>query len=168
MRGISPSAQDKWLGIDNKVATVRRSIEDDHQVKDDRQERISALEQQLAKEKAEADRLRDLVNNTSYRRAFLPQKVAQIVAHLYGCELSHLRGASRAQREVVARHHAMFVVKQLFPYMSLPQIGRMFGGRDHTTVIHALKAHPKRVERELTRPEPNWGDILREHPDGQE
>jgi hypothetical protein len=37
------------------------------------------------------------------------------------------------------RHIAMYVARKMFPKKSLPDLGRHFGGRDHTTVLHAIR-----------------------------
>ena len=50
-----------------------------------------------------------------------------------------LKGSPRRAREVARpRQIAMYLAKQL-TQRSLPEIGRRFGGRDHTTVIHAVR-----------------------------
>ena len=46
--------------------------------------------------------------------------------------------ARRARDVARPRQIAMYLAKRLTP-RSLPEIGRRFGGRDHTTVIHAIK-----------------------------
>lgn len=51
------------------------------------------------------------------------------------------RGIRRIAR---ARQQIMWEIRQEFPTVSFPQIGRLFGGRDHTTVLHAVK----KIERE--------------------
>jgi chromosomal replication initiator protein len=153
---VSPNRQDRLFSKEPRTVVARiQEIVDDV-----RRDKVSKLEQQLAAVKAENDKLRDLM--PTYRAAFKPQRLAQRVAQMYGFRLSDLRGASRSRGVVIARHHAMWLVKQRFPYLSLPAIGRMFGGRDHTTVLHALREHPKRVARELTMPDPE------EELDGQE
>lgn len=53
------------------------------------------------------------------------------------------------------RHRAMWVLRQVRPDLSTTQIGRIFGGRDHTTVLNALARHAERMaadpaERVLT------------------
>jgi len=59
------------------------------------------------------------------------------------CEHYRIRqaemGSARRAREVARpRQIAMYLAKQL-TQRSLPEIGRRFGGRDHTTVIHAVR-----------------------------
>jgi chromosomal replication initiation ATPase DnaA len=143
MRGVSPTAHD--LFVNARKPVVRPSIEKQLAAK------IVELEQVLAEERAENDQLRDIIGSVNHV-AFKPQKIAKLVAEQYGLTLSQIRGVSRSKGVVVARHHAMWLVRQHCPHMSLPMIGRMFGKRDHTTVLHALRAHPK---RENTRPDPD-------------
>ncbi|AXI24053.1 chromosomal replication initiator protein DnaA [Cardinium endosymbiont of Sogatella furcifera] len=61
----------------------------------------------------------------------------QIVAH-YNISLDDLKGKSRKKEIVVARQIAMHLTKKYTTH-SLKSIGSYFGGRDHTTVIHALQ-----------------------------
>jgi chromosomal replication initiator protein len=49
-----------------------------------------------------------------------------------------MHSARRARAVARPRQVAMYLCKQLTP-RSLPEIGRKFGGRDHTTVMHAVK-----------------------------
>ncbi|MDA5194640.1 chromosomal replication initiator protein DnaA [Govanella unica] len=60
------------------------------------------------------------------------------VAEYYNLRLADLLSARRARTVARPRQVAMFLSKQLTT-RSLPDIGRKFGGRDHTTVIHAVK-----------------------------
>lgn len=57
---------------------------------------------------------------------------------------AELLSARRPVRLVMARHEAMWRLKNETS-MSLPQIGRRLGGRDHTTVISGIKAHERRL-----------------------
>ena len=57
---------------------------------------------------------------------------------LLGAGLSDLISARRARAVARPRQVAMFLAKSLTS-KSLPEIGRGFGGRDHTTVIHAVR-----------------------------
>ena len=58
-----------------------------------------------------------------------------LVAHL-GMEWPQLISQHRARDLVRARHAAMYLMHK-HTHLNLPEIGAMFGGRDHTTVIHA-------------------------------
>lgn len=60
------------------------------------------------------------------------------VAAKHGVPYDMITGASRASAVVAIRHEAMALVYQKRPDLSLPQIGKFFGGRDHTTILHAV------------------------------
>ncbi len=53
--------------------------------------------------------------------------------------VADVMGRSRYQYIVDVRHLAMVEVAKRFPWMSYPQMGRLFGGRDHSTIMHALR-----------------------------
>ena len=59
------------------------------------------------------------------------------IATILGFSVDALRGKSRQRPLVTARQMAMYVVRDLTD-LSYPAIARLFGGRDHTTVIHAV------------------------------
>ena len=65
------------------------------------------------------------------------EAVQKAVAERYGLKLSQLKEKSNRKEIVVPRQVAMFVVKELTK-ASLPEIGRAFGGKHHTTVIHSI------------------------------
>ena len=60
------------------------------------------------------------------------------VADYYNLRLSDLLSARRSRTIARPRQIAMYLSK-ILTTRSLPEIGRKFGGRDHTTVIHAVK-----------------------------
>jgi chromosomal replication initiator protein len=55
-----------------------------------------------------------------------------------------MTSARRAREVARPRQVAMYLSKQLTP-KSLPDIGRRFGGRDHTTVLHAVRKIEKAI-----------------------
>ena len=59
-------------------------------------------------------------------------------AELFGLDVEQVKGRSRTRNLVHARQVAMYVCRELTD-LSYPQIGREFGDRDHTTVIHAYE-----------------------------
>ncbi len=65
-------------------------------------------------------------------------EIQKRVAEHYNIRLADMHSARRARAVARPRQVAMFLCKQLTP-RSLPEIGRKFGGRDHTTVIHAVR-----------------------------
>jgi len=64
--------------------------------------------------------------------------IQKTVAEFYGIRVSDLKGKRRNRQIARPRQVAMALAKELTS-MSLPDIGDAFGGRDHTTVIHACK-----------------------------
>lgn len=60
------------------------------------------------------------------------------VAGFYGLPLIEMTSARRARKVVRPRQVAMYLSSRLTT-RSLPDIGRRFGGRDHTTVMHAIR-----------------------------
>jgi chromosomal replication initiator protein len=80
--------------------------------------------------------LADLVSAGEPRR-ITPQMILQATAASYGFSVDALCGPSRTRPLVTARQVAMYLVRNLTDY-SYPAIARVFGGRDHTTVIHAV------------------------------
>jgi len=62
--------------------------------------------------------------------------IQELVCERFGVTMAELTGDRRSQNIVYPRQVAMYLSRELTD-SSLPKIGREFGGRDHTTVIHA-------------------------------
>jgi chromosomal replication initiator protein len=80
--------------------------------------------------------LSDLVLAGEPRR-ITPQMILDATSASYGFSIDAICGPSRTRPLVTARQVAMYLTRQLTDY-SYPAIGRVFGKRDHTTVIHAV------------------------------
>jgi chromosomal replication initiator protein len=80
--------------------------------------------------------LQDLLR--AHERRITIDEIQKRVAEHYSIKLSDMQSARRARVVARPRQVAMYLAKQLTPH-SLPEIGRRFGGRDHTTVMHAIK-----------------------------
>lgn len=80
--------------------------------------------------------LADAVSKT--RRPITPDLVIETASELSGFSVEELKGPSRSRPLVQARQTAMYVLRQLTDH-SYPAIAEAFGGRDHTTVIHAVR-----------------------------
>jgi chromosomal replication initiator protein len=79
--------------------------------------------------------LKDLIPNESNPQITGATIMAQTAAY-FSLTLDDLCGTSRSRVLVNARQIAMYLCRELTE-LSLPKIGQMFGGRDHTTVMHA-------------------------------
>lgn len=67
------------------------------------------------------------------------QVIQDLVRTYYDLSARELKGSSRVRRISWPRQVAMALIRQRTNF-SLPDIGKCFGGRDHTTVMHALQA----------------------------
>ncbi len=82
------------------------------------------------------DVLQDLIRAND--RKVTIDAIQRQVADYYNLRLSELLSARRARNIARPRQVAMYLSKRMTA-RSLPEIGRKFGGRDHTTVMHAVK-----------------------------
>lgn len=73
-----------------------------------------------------------------------PSDIIKVVADHYKLKQTALKGKRRVKSLVTARHIAMFLLKNELD-LPLVEIGRWFSGRDHTSVLHAVK----KVEKDL-------------------
>ncbi|MBX3486501.1 MAG: chromosomal replication initiator protein DnaA [Candidatus Paracaedibacteraceae bacterium] len=82
------------------------------------------------------DVLRDLLKANDRRVTI--DDIQKRVCEYFSIKLSDMQSSRRSQNVARPRQIAMYLSKILTP-RSLPDIGRKFGGRDHTTVLHAVK-----------------------------
>jgi hypothetical protein len=73
------------------------------------------------------------------------ERIKRIVAETFRIPLIEMVSQRRSRKVARPRQIAMYLARETTP-MSLPNIGRRFGGRDHTTVIHACKTIEGLVE----------------------
>jgi chromosomal replication initiator protein len=81
--------------------------------------------------------IRDLVRPQEPKRVKI-EEIQRIVARQYNVSRADLLSSRRTANVVRPRQVAMYLAK-LLTLRSLPEIGRRFGGRDHTTVLHAVR-----------------------------
>jgi chromosomal replication initiator protein len=86
---------------------------------------------------AQAERVLSDIVLAGEPRRITPQMILDATAASYGFTIEAICGPSRTRPLVTARQVAMYLVRNLTDY-SYPAIARVFGNRDHTTVIHAV------------------------------
>ncbi|HQU36635.1 MAG: chromosomal replication initiator protein DnaA [Anaerolineae bacterium] len=67
-----------------------------------------------------------------------PSKILEVVAEMEGVNVDDLLGQKRSAKIAIPRQLAMYILRQYIE-ISLPQVGEILGGRDHTTVMYATK-----------------------------
>lgn len=91
--------------------------------------------------------LHDLLK--AHDRRVTIDEIQKRVAEHYGIRVSDMSSARRARQVARPRQVAMYLAKQLTS-RSLPEIGKKFGNRDHTTVMHAVSRVTELTERDGT------------------
>ncbi len=76
-----------------------------------------------------------------------PPQIIRATAAAFGFSVDDLTGTSRRQPLVMSRQVAMYLCRDLTD-LSLPRIGALFGGRDHTTVLHAIEKVKRVIQKD--------------------
>lgn len=104
----------------------------------------SAIQQSEITTSLAADALRTILKNDKKPKLSI-QAIQQEVCKHYGISLAELKGKKRVKAIVIPRQIAMYLAREL-TNNSLPKIGKEFGGKDHTTVMHAHEKIEKLIE----------------------
>jgi len=102
----------------------------------------------LKGEKIDLDLARDALQSLldSAAQIVTVEKIQKIVCHEYKIKLSQLKSKNNSPKVAFPRQIAMYLSKEL-TQSSLPEIGKKFGGKHHTTVIHSIKKIEKLREQ---------------------
>lgn len=79
-----------------------------------------------------------LIYESKNPNTILVRDIIRVVADLSGLTSNDILSNRRDAKSCLARHIAMYLAKRLTAH-SLPRIGKLMGGKDHTTVLHALR-----------------------------
>lgn len=93
-----------------------------------------------------AEALKDIIQ-TSKPKKITIQDIQTIVGSYYNVRLEDFSAKKRTKSIAFPRQIAMYLARELTDF-SLPKIGEEFGGRDHTTVIHAHEKIKKQIEQD--------------------
>jgi chromosomal replication initiator protein len=98
-----------------------------------------------------SEALKDIVNNAR-TRVISVGDIQQKVCEFYGTRMDDFKARKRTKAVSLPRQVAMYLARELTE-LSLPKIGEAFGGRDHTTVIHAYEkiSEQLKVDPELSK-----------------
>ncbi len=103
------------------------------------------------------DSLKDLIS--FQERLVTINNIQKTVAEYFKIRISDLHSKSRARQVVRPRQVAMALAKELTDH-SLPEIGDAFGGRDHTTVLHACRKVSE-LKTKDSRMDEDYGNLIR-------
>lgn len=103
-----------------------------------RKKKIKELQDQVAIATAKLRQLNTPVETEVFKASPMFSDIMNEVCAHYGVKAFDIRSARRTMNLVQPRQVICFLAKELTP-LSLPQIGRYLGGRDHTTVLHGIR-----------------------------
>ena len=89
----------------------------------------------------------------SQARRVTIESIQKAVAEQFGLRLTEIKAKNNARAVVYPRQIAMYLSKHLLTGASLPEIGRQFGGKHHTTVLHSVEKIEKQrqTDKDLNR-----------------
>jgi chromosomal replication initiator protein len=96
------------------------------------------------------DEVRDILKDSITQEASSPvhmEVIQRIVAYKYSVDVKDLKGQARSASVALPRQLAMYLAC-IMTELSLKEIGRAFGGRDHTTVLHSREKIKKQLEND--------------------
>jgi chromosomal replication initiator protein len=74
-----------------------------------------------------------------------PSRIISVIANYYKINKSDIKGKSRKKEFVFPRHVSIYLIRQM-TNLSQKEIGRIFGNRDHSTIINAIKNIDKKIK----------------------
>ncbi|MGO4502265.1 MULTISPECIES: chromosomal replication initiator protein DnaA [unclassified Dyella] len=154
-------AQDKGVAVSENVAMllakrIRSNVRDLEGALNTLAARANFYGKPITIDFAE-ETLRDLL--ATHAQAVTVPNIQKIVADYYQVRLQDLLSKRRVRSLARPRQIAMALSKELTEH-SLPEIGEAFGGRDHTTVLHACRTIKKHCETD-TRMRQDWEQLIR-------
>lgn len=76
------------------------------------------------------------------------RRIRRLCAEAFGVSEARMVGGNRAKDIMIPRQATCFILRQRFPDLTYPRIGRLMGGRDHSTIINAVRRTQGRMERD--------------------
>lgn len=91
----------------------------------------------------------DTYTQPTAKKELTVNNIKQCVADYYNLTVSQINSKARTSNIIVARHIAMYLVRDLIKDISFIQIGHEFGGRDHSTVMKACDKVQKKLDKDM-------------------
>lgn len=91
----------------------------------------------------------DSYSQPTQKKELTVSNIKKCVADYYNLTVAQINSKSRTSSIIVARHIAMYLVRELIDDISFIQIGHEFGGRDHSTVMKACHKVQQKLEKDM-------------------
>ena len=94
--------------------------------------------QSLKSNQLNASTLQEIIDQQSKQNQNSFENIILLITNYFQYSFEEIKSQKRSQKLVLARQAGMFLCREILGY-SYPKIGSLFGGRDHSTVIHSIK-----------------------------
>ena len=91
----------------------------------------------------------DSYNQPTQKKELTVSNIKKCVADYYNLTVAQINSKSRTSSIIIARHIAMYLVRELIEDISFIQIGHEFGGRDHSTVMKACHKVQQKLDKDM-------------------
>lgn len=91
----------------------------------------------------------DSYSQPTQKKELTVSNIKKCVADYYNLTVAQINSKSRTSSIIVARHIAMYLVRELIEDISFIQIGHEFGGRDHSTVMKACHKVQQKLDKDM-------------------
>ena len=143
--GITGSARDLYAAL-ARLALAQRADEQSADCVD----RVSGIRFSIERASIDRECVDRVLAEFAQQREPSLERIAAAAARHFGLRPAAVRGPSRQRHVALARGVAMYLARELTS-LSLERIGDYFGGRDHTTVLHACRKLAVRLDDPQTR-----------------
>lgn len=146
---LCKKAEAKQIELDQEVANlIAESISTNVRELEGALNRLIAISD-LRKAPIDQSLAREIVKSLSPKntKEITAEEIQKTVVQNFNISLSDIIGKRRTQNIAFARQVAMYLCRKLTTY-SYPEIGTFFGGRDHSTVIHAYKSIDEKTNKD--------------------
>lgn len=129
---------------EESISLISKRVNDNFRELEGAINRISAISKSPSN-----TQIQDVLNNLyprKYKRIDA-ELIMELVSNKFNILVKDLTGKRRTKNIAAARHIAMFLCREITGH-SYPEIGRLFGGRDHSTAIHAYKCVDKKARED--------------------
>ncbi|MBN2364364.1 chromosomal replication initiator protein DnaA [candidate division WOR-3 bacterium] len=143
-------AQNNHINVEKEVLdAIARKVTDNVRVLEGALIRLSAFSSIVGKDVIDIEMAHEILKDIlkSEEKVITPEIIQKKVAEFFDLSEYAIKGKKRNKSIAISRHIAMYLTREMTD-LSYKEIGELFGKKDHSTVIHAIKKIGKKIQEE--------------------